>query len=210
MDNTTVDTAATDGQGSDETPTEAPDTTTTEPEGSDGLGNAGKKALAAMKEREKAARAEARELKKRLADLEAAASAADKTPDEQALEAARREAEAAALAKANERILRSDIKAAAAGKLADPSDALAYLDLSEFEADESGNFDSSEIAEAISDLLERKPYLAAQGGRVSLDSGRGKAPAAGQLTRDDLKNMSPEEITAAKAAGRLNGLLGRG
>lgn len=210
MDNTTVDTAATDGQGSDETPTEAPDTTTAEPGGSDGLGDAGKKALAAMKEREKAARAEARELKKRLADLEAAASAADKTPDEQALEAARREAEAAALAKANERILRSEVKAAAAGKLADPSDALAYLDLSEFEVDESGNVDSSEIAEAISELLERKPYLAAQGGRVSLDSGRGKAPAAGQLTRDDLKSMSPEEITAAKAAGRLNGLLGRG
>ena len=209
MDNTTVDTAATDGQGSDETTEQTGTTTTAEPDGSDSLGDAGKKALAAMKEREKAARARARELEREISELKATLESKDKTPDEQAIESARREAEAAAIAKANERILRSEIKAAAAGKLSDPADALLHLDLAEFEVDESGNVDATEIADAINELLERKPYLAAQGGRVTLDTGRGKDPAAGQLTREDLRHMTPEEIVSAKSAGRLNNVLGR-
>lgn len=206
MEENTVDNAvATDGQGSDEmTETANP------PEGSESLGDAGKKALAAMKEREKAARARARELEREVAELKAAIESKDKSPDEQAIEAARREAEAAALARANERILRSEIKAAAAGKLADPEDAFRYLDLADFEVDESGNVDATEIVDAIHELLERKPYLSAQGGRVTLDTGRGKDPAAGQLTREDLRHMTPEEIVSAKSAGRLNSVLGRG
>ena len=205
MEETTVDnTVAADGQGSD-APVEAANT----PEGSEALGDAGKKALSAMKEREKAARARARELEREVAELKAAIEAKDKTPDEQELDAVRREAEAAAIARANERILRSEIKAAAAGKLADPEDALRYLDLEEFEVDESGNVDATEIVDAINELLERKPYLSAQGGRVTLDTGRGKNPAAGQLTREDLRHMTPEEIVSAKSAGRLNNVLGR-
>ena len=205
MEETTVDNAVvTDGQGSDAT-TEAANP----PEGSESLGDAGKKALSAMKEREKAARARARELEREVAELRAAIESKDKTPDEQELDAVRREAEAAAIARANERILRSEIKAAAAGKLADPEDALRYLDLAEFEVDESGNVDTSEISDAIHELLERKPYLSAQGGRVTLDTGRGKSPAVGQLTREDLRNMTPEEIVSAKSAGRLNNVLGR-
>lgn len=205
MEETTVDNAVvTDGQGSDAT-TEAANP----PEGVEALGDAGKKALSAMKEREKAARARARELEREVAELRAAIESKDKSPDEQAIEAVRREAEAAAIARANERILRSEIKAAAAGKLADPEDALRYLDLAEFEVDESGNVDTSEISDAIHELLERKPYLSAQGGRVTLDTGRGKSPAAGQLTREDLRHMTPEEIVSAKSAGRLNNVLGR-
>lgn len=206
MEETTVDDAVvTVGQGSDATAEAA-----NPPEGSEALGDAGKKALSAMKEREKAARARARELERVVAELRAAIESKDKTPDEQELDAARREAEAAAIARANERILRSEIKAAAAGKLADPEDALRYLDLAEFEVDESGNVDTTEISDAIHELLERKPYLAAQGGRVTLDTGRGKDPAAGQLTREDLRHMTPEEIVSAKSAGRLNSVLGRG
>lgn len=205
MEETTVDnTVAADGQGSDATVEAA-----NAPEGIEALGDAGKKALSAMKEREKAARARARELEREVAELRAAIESKDKTPDEQELDAVRREAEAAAIARANERILRSEIKAAAAGKLADPEDALRYLDLEEFEVDESGNVDTSEISDAIHELLERKPYLSAQGGRVTLDTGRGKSPAAGQLTREDLRHMTPEEIVSAKSAGRLNNVLGR-
>lgn len=205
MEETTVDnTVAADGQGSDAAVEAA-----NAPEGSEALGDAGKKALSAMKEREKAARARARELEREVAELRAAIESKDKTPDEQELDAVRREAEAAAIARANERILRSEIKAAAAGKLADPEDAFRYLDLAEFEVDESGNVDTSEISDAIHELLERKPYLSAQGGRVTLDTGRGKSPAAGQLTREDLRNMTPEEIVSAKSAGRLNNVLGR-
>lgn len=213
MEEITVDnTVVTDGQGNDKMtePAETASTgTANPPEGVESLGDAGKKALAAMKEREKAARARARELERENAELKAAIESKDKTPDEQAIDAARREAEAAAIAKANERILRSEIKAAAAGKLADPEDALRYLDLADFEVDESGNVDSTEVADAINELLERKPYLAAQSGRVTLDTGRGRNPAAGQLTREDLRHMTPEEIVSAKSAGRLNNVLGR-
>ncbi|PZF98252.1 phage scaffolding protein [Micromonospora deserti] len=180
-----------------------------DPDGADALGDPGKKALDAMKQREKAARAESRELKKRLADLEAAAAAKDKTPDEQAIDAARREAAAETLAKANARILRSEVKAAAAGKLADPSDALRLLDLDQFEVGDDGEVDAGDIADAISELIKNKPYLAAQGGTTTFDSARGKRTPAGQLTRDDIKKMSPAEINAARKAGRLDNLLGK-
>lgn len=36
----------------------------------------------------------------------------------------------------------------------------------------------------------------------------GGAPPPGQLSRDDLKSMRPEDITKAKAEGRLNAILG--
>jgi hypothetical protein len=35
------------------------------------------------------------------------------------------------------------------------------------------------------------------------------APAEGELTREDLDGMSPEEIVSAKRAGHLDALLGR-
>ncbi|OZF23960.1 hypothetical protein CH296_28375 [Rhodococcus sp. 14-2496-1d] len=68
------------------------------------------------------------------------------------------------LAKANSRILRSEVRAAAAGKLADPADAVKFLDLDQFDVGEDGDVDQDEIEDAIEDLVKRKPYLAAQGG----------------------------------------------
>jgi hypothetical protein len=131
--------------------------------GSDDLGDKGKQAIDRMKAREKAARAEARKAKQERDDAIAKLEAKDKPDDEQAIEAARREGESAATVKANARILRSEVKAAAAGKLADPNDALRMLDLDSFEVDTDGEVDVDEINDAIADLLEKKPYLAAQG-----------------------------------------------
>jgi hypothetical protein len=37
---------------------------------------------------------------------------------------------------------------------------------------------------------------------------KGTPPNHGQLSRDDLKHMTPEEIAAAKDAGRLDEILG--
>jgi hypothetical protein len=73
----------------------------------------------------------------------------------------RREADAAATARANARIVRSEVKAAAAGKLADPADAVRLLDLTQFEVDQDGEIDEDAVAEAIDDLVKKKPYLAA-------------------------------------------------
>lgn len=123
-------------------------------EGADELGDKGKQALDRMKtklktERERRVAAEAK---------------AAQSGDADDAEVVRREAETAAMAKANARIVRAEVKAAAAGRLNDPADALNFLDLSQFEVDDDGDVDADEIADAIAELVRTKPYLAAQGG----------------------------------------------
>lgn len=160
-------------------------------EGEAALGDPGKKALDRMKAERNAARRELRELK------------AKYEPESKE--------EAAAQTKFAQRILRSEIKAAAAGKLADPADAYRFLDLEQFEVGEDGEVDEDEIASAIADLVEKKPYLAAtQGSRRkgSADGGVRKDHAPSQLTRSDLERMTPQQILEADAQGRLNKLKG--
>lgn len=207
-DDATANTGQVDGESAPEAP--AAGATEDDANGEDALGDAGKKALASMKEREKAARAETRELKKQLEELKAQAASKDKSEDEKALEEARRKAESEAMSKANERILKSELKAAATGKLADPKDVLAFLDLTEFEVDDNGEVNTDDISDAINKLLEEKPHLAAQGGKApKFDSGRGKTPTNQITNRADLAKMSPEQIEAARKAGRLDSLLGK-
>lgn len=133
-----------------------------EPDGADELGDKGKQALERMKERLRAERT------KRQAAEDGAEQA--------------KKAERDALAKANQRIVRAEVRAAAAGRLVDPVDALQFLDLSAFEVDDDGQVDADDIADAITDLLNRKPYLAAQGGPRSpvpdpAQGGTGRGPA---------------------------------
>lgn len=172
-----------------------------DPEGADELGDKGKRALASMKDKWRAERDKARDLERRLAEKDGADDA----------EQARRKAEADALARANARILKAEIRAAAKGKLADPKDALTFLDLEQFEVDEDGEIDAEEIEEAISGLLKAKPYLAAQGRprfQGTADGGaQRKAGRPKQLTEQDLKTMTPEEIDKAAEDGRLDNLL---
>lgn len=173
-----------------------------DPDGAENLGDPGKKALDRMKAAVKDGRRQNRELQKQLDELRREKEAADKTPDEQALDKVRAEARAEATEKANARIIRSEVRAAAAGKFKDPSDALAFLDLTELEVDENGDVDADEVADALADLLQRKPHLAAQSGPTSFDSARGK-PTPKKLTRDDLKKMTPEQIDKAHREGRI-------
>ena len=201
-----LDTTAVDTDGTAEPDQDAePD-----PEGADKLGDPGKKALASMKDKLKAERQQRRDLEAELDKLRNGATRKDDgTPD---VESVRRDAEKAATEKANARIVRSEIRAAAAGKLADPKDALTFLDLTQFEVDDNGEVDSDEIAEAIEDLLKNKPYLAAATAKRFQGTGDGGAArTAGrpkQLTRADLKSMSPEQIDKARVDGRLDDLLG--
>lgn len=157
--------------------------------------------------------AERDQLKARLAELEATVAKLQGREAEYAEQLKAREVEQAALAKASERILKAEVRAAAAGKLADPNDALRFIDLSSFEVGEDGEVDATQIAQAIDDLLVAKPYLAAQGGRRfqgTADGGaREGSTKPSQLTRKDLRGMTPQEIVRAKAEGRLNDLLGR-
>lgn len=121
-----------------------------------------------------------------------------------------REAEQATLNKANERILKAEVRAQAAGKLADPQDALLHIDLSSFEVGDDGEVDASAITDAISDLITKKPYLAVQDGKRfqgGADAGARKEARPAQLSEADVKRLAAEgkhdEIVRAKAEGRL-------
>jgi vacuolar-type H+-ATPase subunit I/STV1 len=117
-----------------------------------------------------------------------------------------------ALAAANARILKAEVRAAAAGKLNDPADALRYLDLSEFEVSSDGEVDSAAVTAAINDLVASKPYLSAQGGQrfqgTADGSARTDASKPSQLTAADMARMSPEAVDAAHREGRFDDLLG--
>lgn len=123
-------------------------------EGEDALGDAGKKALARMKERLRNERAARREAERRLTE-----NAPADDP-----ERIRSEARAEATREANARIVRAEIRAAAAGKLADPADALAFVDVDQFDVGDDGSVDQTDIDDAIRELLAAKPHLAAQRG----------------------------------------------
>jgi hypothetical protein len=208
-DVTTDDSHADDTATVDETTTTDTADTDATPEGAESLGDAGKRALDSMKAKWKTERDQRRELERKLA-VSAAPASTDETPD---LEAVKSQAARDAMAKANARILRSEIKAAAAGKFADVSDALLNLDLNAFEVDENGDVDADEIAEQIQELLTRKPHLAAKAKRFQGTGDGGaarKASGPSQLTSDDLRGMTPAQIVKAKADGRLNSILGIG
>lgn len=162
-----------------------PLTATPPPPGSDPedqLGEAGKKALDAE-------RAERRKAEKRAKDLDAELSKfreASMTEQEKAVEAARKESAAATLASVNQRILKAEIRAAAGGKLADPEDAIRFLDLDIFTVTDEGEVDQKAVASAIDRLLQLKPYLAASATRPAGDADQGARGAAMALNGDPL------------------------
>lgn len=146
---------------------------------------------------------------KELATLKAERDAQTKTPEENALEAARREGETAATTAANARLVKSELRAAAKGKLSNVADALVFIDVSAIEVGEDGEVDQGALDAAIDALLSERPYLGVpeqkrfQGGA---DQGSGKNGAPKQLTRADLATMSPQAIVAAEKNGQLANL----
>lgn len=161
------------GQAQPETPADEP------------LGEKGLRALEAEKEKRKASEAKRRAAEAELAELKKAGA----DPETRA----RLEAQEAKLQAKNERIVRTEIKAAAAGKLADPLDALEFIKPGQFDVGENDEVDEQAIAEAIDDLLARKPYLAAKSTTPPpINQGVRKVPATPTLA---------EQIAAAEKAG---------
>ena len=158
------------------------------------LGEAGKRALDAERSRakaaEKARKAAEKELgdaRKRLADIDASSKSETEKAIEKAKAEATTEATKEATAKANAHILRAEIKAAAAGKLARPEYALKLLDLDDFEVDDDGEVDADAIAKAIDQLVKDDPALAAGKARGSADGG------ARSDSGDSNQALSPHE-----------------
>lgn len=173
------------------------------------LGEAGTKALEAMKVRAREAERKQREADAKIAALEAAAAGKAKE-HEDALAAQKVKDEA--IAAANTRILKAEVRALAAGKLSDPEDALRFLELEDFDVTETGDVDRAAITAAIEQLITSKPYLAAQGGgrfQGAGDGGARNAQKPQQISDAELAQMAPEQINKARREGRLDRLLGK-
>lgn len=108
------------------------------------------------------------------------------TEQEKAIKTAREEALAEGLKVGNERLIRAEVIAAAAGKVADPGDAYAILTanktLAGLEVDADGNVDTDAITAAIDDLVKTKPHLAA----VRSPSFGARSPAAAPTADSDM------------------------
>ena len=192
MSNTTTTEAATvDQSTADGAATETGAESAAVTEGATALGDAGKKALDAMKAERNEAKAAAKQAADDLAALRAKAEGREV---EYKASLAAQAVKDEALSAANQRILKAEVRAQAASKLNDPKDALLYLDLSGFEVGEDGEVDGDAVAAAIDKLITDKPYLAAQGTRFKgeADGGARKEPPA------DLDG----QIAAATAAGQ--------
>ena len=217
------DTRMEDGgeDGADDQPAEDTEDTSNESGGDDDthdedkpLGEKGERALAAEKQKRREAQQQLREYKalglkpdeiRKLVE----GKTDDDTPDpEKIREQARTEARAEVL---RDRVT-DKIEAKAAGRFAlDAEDVAALLmrrhDINDFL--DGDKVDAEAIQEALDDLLDKQPGLAAQGKRFQggADGGtRRQAPQ--QLTREDLARMTPEQVDKARKEGRLDRLLG--
>ena len=135
----------------------------------------------------------------------------NRTEAEKAIAAARAEGKSEAQKAANDRLLKADVRALAAGKLADPADAVRLLDLSQFTVGEDGETDEKAIAAAIDQLVKDKPYLAAKptGFQGTGDGGaRSNGSGPKQVTEQEFNAMTPEQRVKARQEGRLTQLLG--
>ncbi|WP_181442265.1 hypothetical protein [Streptomyces tateyamensis] len=159
----------------------APPTPTGTDSGADdeaALGDAGKRALERVKAERAAAKAEAAAEKQRADDLAAKVAAFEdekRTDLEKAQAAADTAAKQAAAATA--RAVRAEVKAMAATSFADPSDATALLDLTQYTSS-TGEIDAARIATDLAALLQAKPHLA-----KPATTPAGPRPDAGQGAR---------------------------
>lgn len=81
------------------------------------------------------------------------------TDADRAIAAARDEGRREALGQVAARMVDAEVRAAAAGRLADPADAVRLLEVASFVDDDTGEIDGAAVAAAIDDLIEQKPYL---------------------------------------------------
>lgn len=86
-----------------------------------------------------------------------------------------------------QQLVRAELRAAAAGKLRDPADALALLDVASL-AGSGGEIDTAAVAAAVDQLVKDKPYLAASGSTSP-------APVWGDVGAGQREAAEPEPAT---------------
>lgn len=181
-------------------------------DGAENLGDAGKKALDAMKSKWQVQRdarkvldAENLKLKAELAALKVPKDEA-KGPDLDA-EKIREQAKAEARTEVLRERAMDRVEAKAAKLFADPEDARALLERNVEDFIDGGKVDTDAIEEALADLLKKKPHLAAQSGRRfegGADGGARKGSRPVQLTAQEVKRLTPHQLVEARTKGQLD------
>jgi hypothetical protein len=124
---------------------------------------------------------------------------------DKAVKEAEARGQAAAIAQFGQKIAAAELKAALAGLIPDPAGVIEDLNLAKFVTD-TGDVD----VEAVAALREKYALLAPakNAPAPNLHQGRQGPPVQGQITRAELERMTPDEITAAMAQGRLDEIRG--
>lgn len=146
-------------------------------------------------------------------DLKTKATEYDKIAETQKTElekaqerAAQAEAQAKEAAERAQRVLtESAIVSAAAGKLADPSDAVALIDRSSIEYGEDGA--PTNVAALVDSLIETKPHLAA-GARRAPNIDQGARGGNTVIDESALMKMGDGEFLAALSNPSISKTLG--
>lgn len=178
------------------------------------LGDAGKKALDAMKAKWRSER-DAR----KAAEDKLAAASKPKPPEGEAVdvEELRKQIQAEAKAEVLRDRALDKIEAKAAGRFRDPEDALLRLGRNVDDFIDGGSIDLDAIEDALVDLLEKRPDFGVTQGEPKRFKGTGDGGPKGtagkpQLTKADIERLAKEgkhaEIEAARVEGRLNSALG--
>ena len=141
-------------------------------------------------------------------ELKAKAAEAE-SEQEKAIREAREQATNEVRGQYQTRAIRDAARAAAAGKWVRPEQAVKLVDLSDLDPD-ADNFDT-EVQSRLDAYLAENSHLAVPSETPSGSGDAGSRPSPsqpGQLSRTDLKNMSPEDINKARLDGRLNDVMG--
>lgn len=169
------------------------------------LGDAGEKALEAMKVRARDAEKEAKAAKAELDKLRKA----QMTEQEQAVAAAREEGKAEATSAVVQRLAAAEIKAALTGVVPDPTAIVEELNLARYVGDD-GEVDAEKVA-----ALKAK-YEGITSGQAPPPPPpppgvpKGARPSTSevkQLTHADLKGMTPAQVVEARKAGQFADLM---
>lgn len=188
---------------------------TGDPDGADQLGDPGKKALDAMKGKWQTERDRRKAVEQELATLKAQGgknSPSDGQPDPDDI---RKQAKAEAAAEMLRDRALDKVETRAAKLFADPEDARALLASRVDEFIDNGQVDLDAINQALTDLLSKKPHLAAATAKRfqgSADGGaRNGKTKPSQLSREDVARLAKQgkhaEIEQARVDGRLDDIL---
>jgi predicted TIM-barrel fold metal-dependent hydrolase len=131
----------------------------------------------------KKARREAQALRTRLREAEAELAQfreAQMSETERAVAEARREAEAGMRAE----VTKSRLREVAAGRLANPADAVVFCDLGNVDIDDPATLDAE-----LSRILEERPYLGVQQQAPAIDQGPRQSPKAAPTFQQYMKQQ---------------------